>query len=248
MMIGTSVPSQWLPYCGPGPGPAEWFAKWNFDPLLIVVVIVCLLAGLRFAPERKGSHISAAAVMAVLFVSPICALGSALFAVRVGHHVALMLILAPLLVTSFNLHKRALPSLTLLTAFQAIVVWLWHAPGLYSAALSSDLLFWVMQVTITGSAAVWWAKVKQAHASGAVTALLATMVQMGALGALLTFAGRAFYAPHYLTTIGWGVSPLEDQQIAGLIMWVVAAAPYLLIAVTLLYRSLEPAGRPDAGS
>lgn len=247
-MIGTNAPSQWLPYCGPGPGPVEWLARWNFDPVLIGLVTLCLFIGVRFAPDRNRSHLAAVLVMAVLFVSPICALGSALFAVRVGHHAALMLILAPLLVTSFKVDKRTLPSLTLLTAVQAVVVWLWHAPGLYAAALSSDLLFWIMQITITGSAAVWWAKVKQAHASGAVTSLLATMVQMGALGALLTFAGRPFYAPHYLTTIGWGLSPLEDQQIGGLIMWVVAAAVYLLIALALLYRSLEPAGRSDAGA
>ncbi|MDZ4306570.1 cytochrome c oxidase assembly protein [Allopontixanthobacter sp.] len=247
-MNTTSGFSQWIPYCGPGPGPAEWFARWNFDPLLITALTLFLLAALRFAPDRKASHTGAALAVLVLFVSPICALGSALFSVRVGHHAALMLVLAPLLVISLGLHKRALPSLTVLTAIQAAVIWLWHAPGLYAAALSSDLLFWTMQITITASAAVWWARLRQAHASAAVTALLATMVQMGALGALLTFAGRAFYAPHFLTTSLWGLSPLEDQQIGGLVMWVVAAAAYLLIAVTLLYRSLEPEARPGTGT
>ena len=98
-----------------------------------------------------------------------------------------------------------------------------------------------MQLSLTGAAAFWWASMRQAQVPAAVAATLATMVQMGALGALLTFAGRAFYAPHFATTQAWGWTPLEDQQIAGLIMWAPASAAYLLIALAILYRSMQPA-------
>ena len=64
---------------------------------------------------------------------------------------------------------------------------------------------------------------------------------VGLLGALITFAGSPLYAPHWLTTQAWGFSPMEDQQIAGLVMWAPAAAAYLLVAVTILYRSLARA-------
>ena len=76
-------------------------------------------------------------------------------------------------------------------------------------------------------------------APGATTALLATMVAMGALGALLTFSGTALYAPHWMTTQIWGMTPLEDQQIAGIIMWAPASLIYLLAAMAILYRSLD---------
>ena len=76
------------------------------------------------------------------------------------------------------------------------------------------------------------------NAALAATGLLATMVAMGALGALLTFAHRAYYAPHWLTTRLWGLSPIEDQQIAGIIMWAPASLVYLIAALTILYRSL----------
>jgi putative membrane protein len=65
------------------------------------------------------------------------------------------------------------------------------------------------------------------------------------LGALLTFADRAVYAPHLLTTGAWGLSPLEDQQAAGLIMWAPAAAVYLAAALLVLGRWIGP-DRPMA--
>jgi putative membrane protein len=62
-------------------------------------------------------------------------------------------------------------------------------------------------------------------------------VQMGLLGALLTFSDRAFYAPHWLTTGAWGLSPLEDQQVGGMIMWAPGAAVYLVVVLVPLSRS-----------
>ena len=105
--------------------------------------------------------------------------------------------------------------------------------------MGSDLIFWVMQIVITGTAAIWWIKIISAPTPNAVTALLATMVAMGALGALLTFSRSALYAPHWLTTQAWGLSPIEDQQIAGIVMWAPASLVYLLAALTILYRSFD---------
>src|SRR3546814_5156702 len=76
----------------------------------------------------------------------------------------------------------------------------------------------------------------QSSAAKAAAALLAMMVQRGLLGALLTFSGSALYAPHLLTTQAWGMSSLQDQQLAGLIMWVPAAGLYLGAAMFLLAR------------
>jgi putative membrane protein len=61
---------------------------------------------------------------------------------------------------------------------------------------------------------------------------------MGLLGALITFAGGALYAPHLLVTQAWGLTPLQDQQLAGLIMWVPAAGLYLGAALFLAQRWL----------
>ncbi|UYH54107.1 cytochrome c oxidase assembly protein [Qipengyuania sp. SS22] len=178
-------------------------------------------------------------VFGVLYVSPFCALGSALFTVRITHDVILAAILAPLFVASFRIEEKEISGgLTFWTVIHGLTFWLWHAPSLYEGAMNNDALFWLMQASIVATAAAWWAKIVRSPVPAAVTALLATMVAMGALGALLTFAHRAFYAPHWLTTQQWGLSPLEDQQIAGIIMWAPASLVYLMAALAILYRSL----------
>jgi putative membrane protein len=209
-------------------------------------VIAIVAGGTLWTLMRQGRHrnwqLGAIGLFALLYLTPLCTLPSALFSARVVHHIVLATVLAPLIVGALRLEQRALPgSLAVLTAIQALVFWAWHAPPLYAAALANDALFWAMQITITLSAAVWWAKLRQAPASAAVLSLLATMVQMGLLGALLTFSGRALYAPHWLTTQAWGFSPLEDQQVAGLVMWAPASGLYLMAALVTLYRSMPQA-------
>ena len=242
-MTGPHSAGSWLPYCGPAPHPAVWLTHWNWDPLLLGV-LGALAAWLVYRRERIAGRrllVLAFAIVLLLFVSPLCALGSALFAARAVHHVVLAAVLAPVLALIL-LRNRAVAgvALPLATIAHAMTFWAWHLPSLYAAALSSDALFWVMQVTFTATAVSLWLAVLRAPASDAVAALLATMVQMGALGALLTFAERPLYAPHWSTTAAWGLAPLEDQQLAGLFMSAPGSLIYLLAAVTILYRSLQP--------
>ena len=244
-MTGSAAQT-WIPYCGSAPVPAEWLSRWNFDLVLLAALLLALLSIQLVPSHRTGPRarlVGAVALAAFLFVSPFCALGSALFTVRTLHHVLLLTAFAALIAELPALTRAAgrLP-LSSWTGIQLAIFWGWHAPPLYSAALSSDLVFWAMQISMGLSAAIWWAAVikavRQSEAGAAVIALLATMVLTGLLGALLTFAASAFYAPHWLTTQAWGLSPLEDQQLAGIIMWAPASAIYLLAACTILYRSL----------
>ena len=231
----------WTPYCGEAPLPGEWATHWNFAPELLIGLLLLSVATYLYRQRlRVIPATSAIALIAFIFVSPFCALGSALFTVRIVHDILLAVLLAPLLVAALRLDQMNIPgSLTIWTIVHAITFWLWHAPALYALAMSSDLAFWAMQVSITATAAIWWARIIRAPAPGATTALLATMVAMGALGALLTFSGTALYAPHWMTTQIWGMTPLEDQQIAGIIMWAPASLIYLLAAMAILYRSLD---------
>ena len=238
----TGGAAQWLPYCGAAPVPAELLVRWNLDPLLLVGLSIGF--GLMWrASETDGQRRTlgiAAALTLLLFVSPFCALSSALFSARVTHHVLLSAVLAPLLVFSLPPHPTRWPgSLSMWTGLQAIVFWLWHAPSLYTAALSSDLTYWLMQVTIAGTAFGFWAALRQASGLSAIAALLVSTVQMGLLGALITFAGTPLYTPHFLTTEPWGLSAIEDQQLAGLIMWAPSAGLYLGAAIFVAQRWLK---------
>ncbi len=137
-------------------------------------------------------------------------------------------------------------SLALWTAAQTVVFWAWHAPPLYALALSHDAVYALMQLSLLGVAVGFWSAIRRSSAPAAAAALLATMVQMGLLGALLTFSARALYAPHLISTWAWGFTPLEDQQLGGLIMWAPAAAFYLLAALAILGRWLAREERPAA--
>lgn len=228
----------WTPYCGPAPAPGGWLSEWNLDPALLAVMAAAL-AGL-WAWRRAGRDRllvgGAALALAVSFVSPLCALSSALFTARTLHHLLLMLAAAPLL--AFALPRPSRSRLAVATAVQAAVLWGWHAPAAYGLALSSDAAYWAMQISLLASSVWFWSAIRAASAPAAVAGLLAAMLLMGLLGALITFAGSPLYAPHFATTLAWGLTPLEDQQAAGLIMWAPAAAAYLAAALILLGRYL----------
>ena len=215
----------------------EW--RWTLEPALIVVLAAAVaLMCWRMRGRARAFGLAAVGVLAVGFVSPLCALSSALFTARTIHHLLLVAVAAPLLAAA--LPERRAGSLLLATGVQAAVFWAWHTPGAYAAALSSDAVYWIMQISLLASAVWFWAAVRVASAPGAVVALLAAMLAMGLLGAVLTFAGQAVYAPHQYTTLAWGLTPLEDQQAAGLIMWAPAAALYLAAALWRLGRMLQP--------
>jgi putative membrane protein len=63
--------------------------------------------------------------------------------------------------------------------------------------------------------------------------LFTTAVHSGILGALLTFSQRVWYPAYNGTTLAWGLTPLEDQQIGGLIMWVPASIVYIVAGLWL---------------
>lgn len=235
-----------IPYCGPPPSPELVWSSWNFDPVIVGPLALCavLLAipALPLSPRQRGLGALALLALAVAFVSPLCAVSSALFAARTLHHVLLISVAAPLIALVLRRPVRmGLMAVLSATLLQAVVLWLWHAPALYGAALSSDAVYGLMEVTLLASATLFWLAVRGASAPNAAFALVLTMVQMGVLGALLVFAGSALYPPHMLTTAAWGMSPLEDQQLAGLIMWVPASLPYLIAALALLGRRMQRA-------
>jgi putative membrane protein len=183
--------------------------------------------------------------MLVIFLSPLCALSSALFSVRVLHHVVLIAAVAPLLALAFPQRGADTRPIIVLVAAHAVILWLWHAPGAYAWGLSSVPAYWLMQTSLLGSAWLLWRAILAPEQTGAaLVALAATIGQMGLLGALIVFAPRPLYPVHFASTAAWGLAPLTDQQLAGLLMWVPAMVPYLAAGISIAWSSLrssEPA-------
>lgn len=218
-----------VPYCGAAPLPAELLSRWNPDPLPFALVLAALVVG-RALGARTRPLAAGCALALVLFVSPLCAWTSALLSVRETHHLLLTAVVAPLFARASAPVRTGLAPWTLA---HALTFWAWHAPPAYAWALASDLGYWAMQASLLGTAVGLWRAVLGGPAPAAIAALLATMVQMGLLGALLTFSGAPLYAWHVATTQAWGLSPLADQQLAGLIMWIPGAGLYLAAALWL---------------
>lgn len=234
-----------IAYCGPPAMPDDLWTRWNFDPLLIAVLVALALAVGRGRSSHARAGWGAIVLMLIIFVSPLCAISSALFSVRVLHHVLLIAAVAPLLALAFPQRGAGPLPLALLVAAQAVILWFWHAPGIYAWGLASVPAYWLMQISLLGSAWLMWRAILVPGQSGpALVALIATVGQMGLLGALIVFAPRPLYLVHLASTAAWGLAPLTDQQLAGLLMWVPAMLPYLGVGVWLAWSSLrssEPA-------
>lgn len=237
---------RWIPYCGEAPGPDVWLSRWNLDPVLGAVLLLLAVAlWRRPAPPggRPAGHRSlqcAWAATVLLYVSPLCALSSAFFTVRVVHHIALVLVVAPLLAHGLQPWLRRLPTPPwTCTALAALAFWTWHAPAPYAAALSSTAVYALMQLSLLASATAFWVAVRRSPPALALAAILATTVLMGLLGALITFAARPLYEPHFASTLSWGISPLEDQQLAGILMWAPGSIAYLAAALAIAWRWMQ---------
>lgn len=221
MSVGSVVP-----YCGVPPAPADLASTWNLDPLLLVALVVAALWAFRLTGKGKRAGLAGVAVLAIIFVSPLCALASALFSARGVHHLALAAIAAPLLALALPAARSSGVAAPL--AVSSLVLWLWHWPALYTAAYSDPAVYLLMQGLLLASF-VWFWRVVLSPNTAPVTALLgigAGAGQMGLLGALLTLAPRPLYAVHGPGALLWGLDPLQDQQLAGLLMWVPAFFVY----------------------
>ncbi|MBT9492365.1 MAG: cytochrome c oxidase assembly protein [Paucibacter sp.] len=230
-----------IAYCGQAAVPAELWSRWNTDPLLIAVLLGLALALASGRAQNRRAGWGALALLALVFISPLCALSSALFSARVLHHVLLVAAIAPLLALAWPAKRVGNPAMAALIALHTGAMWLWHAPGPYSFALASVPAYWLMQLSLLASAWLLWRAVLAPATTGgmAFMGLGATIAQMGLLGALLVFAPRPLYGEHLASTAAWGLSPLADQQLAGLLMWVPAMLPYVAVALTLAWRNLR---------
>jgi putative membrane protein len=137
-----------------------------------------------------------------------------------------------------------------LAAFAALV--LWHVPVLYDLAARDGALHAAEHASFLGTSIMfWWAVFPPAGhrrlARGAdMLYVVSASLYGSALGALFTFAGSPLYplyASHAAALRSFGLTPLQDQQLAGLIMWIPFGAIYLVVAAVLFVQWLEAVER-----
>ena len=134
----------------------------------------------------------------------------------------------------------------------------WHIPRLYEAALLNEFYHALEHFSFLITAFLfWWVVVRcgkqggMNHGFGMLYVFSMAMFS-GVLGALITFSRQAWYPFYALTTQEWGLTLIEDQQLAGVIMWIPGNFVYLVAFLTLLaqwFKSMEQnETRSKAGS
>lgn len=125
----------------------------------------------------------------------------------------------------------------------AAAIWLWHAPMLFQAALADETVHTLQHATFLVAGLVfWWAVSEERrrlpNGGTAIALLFTTMVHTGMLGALMTFSPKLWYPWYAAHAGGAQPTPMEDQALAGLIMWVPGGVVYLGAALVLAARAI----------
>jgi putative membrane protein len=135
-------------------------------------------------------------------------------------------------------------------ALHGLAIWIWHLPALYQLAVREEGVHALQHAMFVGTAALFWwgvlyGRYGRAGYGAAVFYVFTTVVHTGVLGAAVTFASMPFYPDYTATSMAHGVDPLQDQQIAGLIMWVPGGFIMTLLGIGLFAAWLGEAQRRE---
>jgi putative membrane protein len=230
--------------------------------------------GRAFKRWQAWSFAIGCGALVIALVSPLHPLGQILFSAHMTQHEVLMLVAAPLLVLGRPLpvflmavppsvrrllvrlgHSAAWMPVSKLfsNAFiawllHAVILWTWHIPSVFSAAVESEPVHALQHISFLGSAVLfWWAVFdgtkKKLGYGVAVLYIFTTALHSGVLGAMLTFASTPWYPPYLTSTFSWNLTPLQDQQLGGLIMWIPASLVYVIAGLAVFAGWLRESGK-----
>jgi cytochrome c oxidase assembly factor CtaG len=232
--------------------------------------------GRRVLSQRSLLFAGGWLTLVIAAASPLHQAGQRSFTLHMIEHELLMLVAAPLLVLSRPLGAmlwafpvdgrrllaglgrrpwlrapwRALCAPVTAALVQAAVLWLWHAPGLFDLALSVEGWHIAQHLSFLVSALFFWQAVLtpvRRSLGLAALCLFATSLVAGALGALMAFSDSPWYARYALLGMApFGLTPTEDQQLAGLLMWIPGGLVHAGAALLLIGLALREAGPPAA--
>ena len=152
---------------------------------------------------------------------------------------------------TYALWRQATVPLTA-TFVQIAAIWLWHVPGPFELALRHEGWHVAQHTCFLISALLfWWAMAfgrNGTHGYGVSSlCLFITSLAEGGLGALMTFSMSPWYADYAAMRLQpMGLSPEQDQQLAGLIMWIPGGMLHAVVAVFMMLRWISSASPAPA--
>lgn len=228
---------------------------------------------------RVGAFATGLVATAIALLGPLDRWSEILFSAHMAQHEILMLIAAPLMVAGkpfiatlwaiprtargrlgdlmhhpvpATLWDRLTGPFTVLI-IHAAVLWGWHIPVMYEAALRNETVHVIQHLGFFFSAALfWWALIHGRYGrlgyGVGVLYVFATAMHTQILGALLTFGSRIWYPTHAERTAAAGLQAVEDQQLAGIVMWIPFGVIFVFIGLALFAAWLGEAERRVAFS
>jgi putative membrane protein len=133
-----------------------------------------------------------------------------------------------------------------------LCLWIWHIPTFYQIALKNELIHDVEHLMFLGTSLLFWWYLLQKGSDHrtrygmVVLYLFAALMQESALGALLTFSSASWYSS-YASAALWGLSPLVNQQLAGVIMWLPGGIFFMLLIVLYFGQWLQAIEKSQPG-
>jgi cytochrome c oxidase assembly factor CtaG len=214
-------------------------------------------------------------VLAATTLSPLHEAGGRSFTAHMIEHELIMLAAAPLLVWSRPLGvmlwafpsagRRGLAALArsragsglwktlsdplLATVLQAAAIWIWHLPSLFDRALDSEVWHAAQHLSFFTTALLFWSAMLGPRRSAWIAALclFATSMITGALGAFMAISESPWYGPYAAMGLAaFGLTPTEDQQLAGILMWVPGGLVHAIVAIAILAPHLRSAPANEA--
>lgn len=225
-----------------------------------------LILARRPRPQVSGRHAAAflagLLLLVVALLSPLDALAGTLLSAHMAQHLILLVVAPPLLAYGrpglvlflglpqqvrqalWRHARRAARGLRLLggpvmvAVGSSLVLWGWHLPAVYDAAVANPALHAAEHLTFLASAFAVWQLVitarrrRRVSYPAAMVLVFVVMLQSAALGALITFSPVLYRA--YGPGAGlWATTALADQQLAGALMWIPPGLVYLVTIAAL---------------
>jgi cytochrome c oxidase assembly factor CtaG/cytochrome c2 len=125
----------------------------------------------------------------------------------------------------------------------------WHLPRSYAWGLHSEFIHSLEHLSFFLPALAFWTIIiepsgrRRLDYAATLLYLVVTVVLSDMPGALMVVAPRPLYPEHAAGAAAWGLTPMQDQQLAGLIMWIPAGAIYIVAAIWLFVQLLQSTDR-----
>lgn len=251
------------------------FAPWHFEPMVIgAIAVAAALYWKGHSTLNRASAATFSvglAAIAIALLSPVDDLADTLFSGHMAQHLLLILVAAPLLAISragtvlfIALPRQARLPLSraaswLPRASRPITFWLgfiavflfWHLPQAYGWARENEAVHIAEHLTLLLSACAFWSVIfaprtrSPSFAARALFCVIAAFVT-DLPAVIMIFSPVAIYVADPQAISQWGLTPLEDQQLAGLMMWVPASLLFFGAAIWCFARYLTPQDSPPA--